>query len=297
MNLDPSPKEIIVVLPIGYNLPSERIGSEIFYFCEKGMVTQRLYGINKCNTKYALICDDDVTFSSDFVQKLYKPVLDGVSELSAAPLSSFLPKKGIESFFYTITSAAIPIRKTNSHYIKILSSTGYSYNRNFNKNNSEYLIAESLPWTCFFGDVESIKKIKLEDEHWLQHNGFYASLDDQTMFYKAHLLGIRSVVVTDAVYEHLDGKTSRRVLSDISYAMEFNRYVFWHRFIYSKDHGLKKYFDKIAIEYYFFTKFFYNIFRLFIKTLDTKAFKSKMQALKDAKKYVKSMEYINLPKF
>lgn len=295
--LEPQPVEVIVVLPNGYDLPQERLGTETFYFCEKGMVTQRLFGIEKCKTKYALICDDDVTFPYDFVQKLYSPICEGVSELSSAPLLSFLPKKGLEEFFYAITAAAIPMSQSDSHYIKILSSTGYSYNRNINCTESKYLIAESLPWTCFFGDINSIKKIRLQDEHWLQLNGYYASLDDQTMFYKAHLMGIRSVVVTDAVYEHLDAKTSRKVLSDIAYAMEFNRYIFWHRFIYSRHKGLKKIFDRLAINYYFFTKYFYNIYRYFNKILDKPAFNAKRKALKDAKKYVKSNDYFSLPDF
>ena len=43
--LDPQPKEVIVVLPEGYALPSERLGWETFCFCPKGMVIQRLHGI------------------------------------------------------------------------------------------------------------------------------------------------------------------------------------------------------------------------------------------------------------
>ena len=38
--LDPQPKEVIVVLPEGYALPSERLGWETFCFCPKGMVIQ-----------------------------------------------------------------------------------------------------------------------------------------------------------------------------------------------------------------------------------------------------------------
>ena len=68
--LDPQPREIIVVLPEGYDLPDERLGRETFYFSPKGMVRQRLAGVAVCKTDYALICDDDVSFPSDFVKKL-----------------------------------------------------------------------------------------------------------------------------------------------------------------------------------------------------------------------------------
>ena len=43
--LEPQPKEIIVVLPEGYDLPKEQLGWERFLFSPKGMVSQRVYGI------------------------------------------------------------------------------------------------------------------------------------------------------------------------------------------------------------------------------------------------------------
>lgn len=294
--LTPKPEEVIVVLPDGYQKPKEQLGWETFYFCPKGMVTQRLFGVEKCKSPYALICDDDVSFSPDFVQKLHQPLKEGKAQLSAGPLISYLPQPGIASIFYAITGAAIPRIFSRGKYITVLPTTGYSYYRAINTNRHEYFIAESLPWTCFYGEIEAIKKIHLEDEWWLQLNG-YASMDDQTMFYKAYLMGIKTVVVSDAVYEHLDAKTSRSILSEIAYAMEFNRYVFWHRFIYSVDSGLKRYLDVLCIKYYFAVKSIYNIFRLIKGNLDMNAFKAKRLALKDAKKFVKSDSYYSCKRF
>lgn len=294
-NLVPQPKEIIVVLPEGYEQPPEKLGTELFYYCKKGMVTQRLYGIQKCKSKYALVCDDDVCFKSDFVQKLHKPIAEGIAEFSAGPLLSFLPPKGIASVLYAMTGAAVPMIRHGDRYISVLSTTGYSYDRHIEKTKCTYLTAESLPWTCFYGDIEAMKSIKLEDETWLQSHG-YASMDDQTMFYKAYLMGLRAVVVPQAWYEHLDARTSRRLVSDTAYAMEFNRYVFWHRFIYSMDTRMKKIWDVICINYYYFMKYFYNKMRLLGHTLDKEAIRAKKQAIKDAKIYVNSDEYMRLPK-
>ena len=53
--LEPQPREVIVVLPEGYALPTERLGWETFSFCPKGMVIQRLHGIAQCKTKYVLV--------------------------------------------------------------------------------------------------------------------------------------------------------------------------------------------------------------------------------------------------
>lgn len=292
--LMPQPKEVIVVLPKGYELPKEKLGWEKFCYSDKGMVTQRLYGIEKCTTEYALVCDDDVCFNDEFVQKLYDPIKKELCEISAGPLLSYLPKKGIQSFLHAVTGAEVPKLKRDKNFISVLATSGYSYYRKINMFEKCYYYADSLPWTCFFCKIEAIKKIHLEEEKWLELHG-YASLDDQTMFYKAKLIGIKTIVVSDATYEHLDAMTSRKILSDIAYAMEFNRYIFWHRFIYMLDKGWRKKKDVFAIHYYFFCKKFYNLFRLCVGTLDKEAVKAKKQAVIDAKKYVKSIEYRDLP--
>ena len=95
--LDPQPLEVIVVLPEGNDLPAERLGWESFHFCKRGMVRQRMEGIGHCKTRYALICDDDISFSSDFVKKLHAPIKYGIGCFSAAPLYSFLPDEGMNT--------------------------------------------------------------------------------------------------------------------------------------------------------------------------------------------------------
>ena len=65
-SLVPQPKEVIVVLPEGYELPAERLGWETFYYAPKGMISQRIFGIEKCKTQYALICDDDVVYNKNY---------------------------------------------------------------------------------------------------------------------------------------------------------------------------------------------------------------------------------------
>ena len=292
--LCPQPREIIVVLPEGYSKPNEQLGWETFYYSRKGMVTQRMFGIEQCNSRYALICDDDVCFGSDFVEQLYEPIRNGVAKISAGPLLTYLPKPGLQSFFYAITGAAVPKVRRREEYISILPTTGYAYNRKIDSQKCTYMQAQSLPWTCFFGEVAAIKDIRMEDELWLERDG-YASMDDQTMFYKAFLLGIKTVIVPGAFYQHLDAMTSRKVSSETAYAMEFNRYVFWYRFIFSVDGEKHKVRNQLAISYYFFWKKLYNLFRLAIGKLDKQDFKIKMCAVGDAKKYVVSDEYLAFP--
>jgi len=65
------PKQVFIVLPKGYALPKERLGSETFIYSDKGMVCQRIAGFQACKTEHLLALDDDVAFDSDFVARLF----------------------------------------------------------------------------------------------------------------------------------------------------------------------------------------------------------------------------------
>lgn len=247
--LIPRPREVIVVLPEGYSLPPERLGWETFYFCPKGMVAQRLFGIVQCKTPYALITDDDIAFSSDFVQKLYQPVADGSFGLSAGPLLEFFPRKGIKAFFWALGAAAVPTVWHKNHYTTVLHSSGYSYNRNVDLSRKEPYEAQTAAWTCFFADVEKLRSIHFEDEVWLDRLG-YSAHDDTAMFYKAWLRGIKTGIVPLAVYQHLDGKTSTKGRSvAVEKATGFTRFVFWYRFIFQQSTGIEKIWSIVCIGY------------------------------------------------
>lgn len=297
-SLVPKPKEVIVVLPEGYDLPADQLGWETFYFCPKGMVIQRLKGIEFCKTQYALICDDDVVFDSYFVEKLYKPIQYGIASFSAGPLYSFLPKKGLNSLLDMIMGIASPmIFHKKDCYISVLKSTGYSYNRHLNIVESKFYNTQSLPWTCFFADVNAFKSLKLEDETWLDSHG-YSALDDQTMFYKAFLMGYKTVVVSDAFYEHLDAKTStRNNKPTVLYSSSFNRVVFWHRFIYSVQQNIfSKLFAKVSFFYTMHWILLWQLFSVLRKKMTYDEYKILLNGYFDGCKYIKSMEYQQLSK-
>lgn len=299
-NLYPRPNEIIVVLPKGYDIPKERIGNglkETFIFSKKGMVEQRLTGIEASTSEYLLVCDDDVSFDSDFVQKLYKPLKKGIARISAGPLLSFLPQKGIRSLYNSISTGAIQTIFNKDKYCHILKSSGWSYNRNINVNEECYYISESLPWTCFFAEKKALEEIDLREEIWLDKNG-YASMDDQTMFYKAYLKGINTVVVSNAIYEHLDAKTSTKDKSDsVIFSTSFNRIVFWHRFILTRKNNI---FYRLSCIISFIYYMLFTQIYLFIKAFNNKQkkYKNKIyrQGLLEGIKYLKSEEYKGLKK-
>lgn len=292
-SLTVKPSEVIVVLPEGYNLPQEQLGYEKFYFSPKGMVIQRLKGIECCKTRYALVCDDDVVFNADFVEKLYEPVEEGDSAFSAAPLYSFLPPKGLKAVLCTIMGSAVPmLLHRNKRYVSVLKTSGYSYNRHLDTRKTRYYETQSIPWTCFFADVDVFKVLEMEKEVWLDAHG-YSALDDQTMFYKAWLMGYKTVVVSNAFYEHLDAKTSiRNDKAALLYSSTFNRVVFWHRFIFSmQKNSISKGLARVAFLYRMQWMRVWDYLAVIRKKMTVDEYDISRRGYFDGWKYIKSDEY------
>lgn len=297
-NLEPRPSEVIVVLPNGYELPKERIGNglnERFIYCKQGMVEQRWVGIENAKSEYLLVCDDDIAFDSDFVKKLYKPIEKGLADISAGPLLSFFPKPGIRSIYNNISSSAVATIFNKHKYVHILKSSGWSYNRNIDISTENYYETESLPWTCFFAKKQALDSISFRDEIWLDKYG-YASLDDQTMFYKAYVMGIKSVVVSNAIYDHMDAQTSKKsgdkISDKIAIANGFNRFIFWYRFLYCMQHNI---FSKILCLLSYFYYLLMTTIYLLIKGIKNKntmhEINLRLKGSKEGFKYIKNREY------
>jgi len=294
--LEPQPKEVIVVLPEGYEKPKEQLGWETFYFSKKGMVSQRMLGIDKVKTEYAFVCDDDITFDSTFIVKLHKPLSTGVLDISTGPLLNYLPQKGVKTIISTIMAASAFTIFHRKRYISILRSTGYSFNRKIEVDDEKYYESQSLPWACFFSKTKTLRGLEFEKESWLETSG-YSSLDDQTMFYKAWLMNIKSGIVSNALYNHLDAQTSTvNNKPHVIYSSAYNRTIFWHRFIYlQQKNSFTKAWSRICFSYYKFWQFawrFLGVLRRRNKMAEFSIFK---QACKDARRYINSEEYKKLP--
>ena len=295
--LEPKPREVIVVLPEGYDLPAEHLGWETFYFSPKGMVIQRMAGIAKCATRYALICDDDVQFDPDFVQKLYAPVEKGLCSFSAGPLYSFLPPKGPNALLCTVMASAVPtLFHRKDRYVSVLKSSGYSYNRHLDAKKRMYYETQAVAWTCFFADVEALRSLDFEEETWLDAHG-YSALDDQTMFYKAWLQGKKTIVVADALYDHLDGKTSTRNNKPaVLYSKTYNRVVFWHRFIYSRQNGWPgRIAARIAFAYRMRWMLAWDAVDVLRHRMNREDYAVVKQGYTDGWQYIRSQAYADLP--
>lgn len=294
--LDPQPQEVIVVLPEGYEKPAEQLGCETFYYSAKGMVAQRMYGVAQCKTPYALICDDDVCFEADFVQKLHEPIEKGLAGLSSGPLYSFLPEKGIRSIVNTVSGAAAPTVFHRDRYVSVLRTAGYSYNRHLRPEKKRFYESQSLAGTCFYADISALRAVGFEEEVWIDANG-YSAYEDQTMFYKAWLRGIKTIVVADAVYVHQDARTSTRNNKPVVMrCLVMNRLIFWHRFIFNMEpNGIARAWARICFAYRMLWLRLWAWIDFFRGRYSKEDVRTVFQACSDGWKYVKSGEYFALP--
>lgn len=297
-NSNIQPKNIFVVLPEGYKPPDYQIGTETFIYSKKGMITQRLKALDYIDTEYALFCDDDVEFDSTFIDKLADPLINKGYSCSAGPLLDILPPKKLKYLLASLIGGACRmIKGTNKTYVRILNTGGWSYNNNINTRIHRIYDTESLNWACFMIKTNSFRNIELEEEIWIDRNG-YCAYDDQTMFYKLVLNNYKICVVSDAVYKHNDAKTSTMNLKlEPVYAHSFNHYVFWHRFLYKPCKSkTKKLWLKICINYYISMSKVYNFLLLILKQTNKECLQATNKGFSDAKQYVKSSEYLELPK-
>ena len=260
-NLNIKPQEVIVVLPEGYNLPTERLGYEQFVFSKKGMLQQRVYGAMQARCEYILFLDDDVCFEASFIEKMSKPILEGKCNATVPPQFDMLPPKhGLKKIIPILSLTSMPTVFNRDKYVKILRSGGWSYNR-FNDNAPEYLYTKSPAGIGFLTEKQAFLNIRFEEEKWLEDTK-YSWPDDQVMFYKYILYGYKVICVTNAEFTHLDaGSKSENRANDAAYAIGRNRLIFWYKLIYNKQNRLTgRIISKLMYNYsYIMQKLFYII--------------------------------------
>lgn len=286
------PKEVHIILPEGYKPPKERLGYEQFLYSPKGMVSQRVFGGKAANTDYILFLDDDVEFEKDFIEKMSKPIIDGICECTIPPQLSLLPPEhGIKKIIPLVCLNMIPtIFNKRTMYTKVMKSGGSIYNRVANDNAEEYLTAETAAGAFFFIKKEVFNNIHFEEELWLEDCN-YPYPEDLVMFYKITRMGYKIRCVTKAKIVHLDagaGSDNGKRGCDVSYAGARNRIIFWKKYIYNYQ---KNIFGKVTslliYKYNEFMNTLVIIFAIPFKRSKIAELKMRLKGLHDGKKYIK----------
>lgn len=277
------PEEVVVVLPKGYNPPQERLGYERFEYSEKGMVRQRIYSINKAETPYILLLDDDVEFEPKYVEKIYNTMINAKAKCCIPIMNddslhpSFL-RRIIESFIGICSYK----NAYDDFYIKINRCGGLILNNEL-KEDIQYYSQSGHGSNCF-AETQTLKNIHFEDELWLEESG-YPLPEDQVMFYKIYKSGYKIAVCKDTYFRHLNAASTndgKRYIKMVK-SKAGNYLIFWYKFIYNGTTGYDKLLSVLSICH----RLFWEGAVCIAKYHNLKVCKSLYSGLKYGLKYIK----------
>lgn len=286
------PNKILVYLPYGYEAPKETIGIEQIIRCEKGMVAQRSLLFEEINTQYVMFCDDDMYLAPHLAETLLKA-------METYHADSITPTCYSEMSFYRKVVAAIynfsfP-RISDNWALKVTSTAGYTYNIHPKHN---ILRTQTAAGGCIFCDMDALHTIHFEDERWLD-KFMFAALDDQLFHYKLHINGYKTFMYYTSDVVHLDARSATRpdVTKKIYYKWK-NLYIVWYRSVYMLKKNSKL--DKFLIASCFTFRMFIAFLSVFVDIVRHKKLNfltDFFKAIRDAKRYVKSEEYLKIPPY
>lgn len=284
------PTKIIVYIAEGYPLPKETVGIEEYVYVKKGMVAQRALLYDEVNTKYILFLDDDVYLPDNSVEKMYEYLVENNADVISPDVFPNAERSLAGKLMMMVSGRMIARKDDGEWGYKVMRNAGYSYNSNPHPGVYK---SQTNAGPCFFCSKGNFLKIRFEEEKWMDSLK-YAQGDDQVMFYKMHLLGLKQLTWFHSGIKHLDAGTASRN-SDKEKALIYSDFrfktIFWHRFIYRQEVSkLYRLWDIVCIVYTLG-------FGLFISLVKGRfdMFDIKRNAIRDGVNYIKSMEYKNIP--
>ncbi len=283
------PKAIIVYIAEGCPLPEETIGTERYVYVKKGMVAQRALPYDEVDTEWMLFLDDDLLLASDMVEQMLFLLKENQADVISPDIFPNAKRPLAAELMMTISGRMRARREDDEWGYKVMRTAGYSYNK---KVRQGVRWSETNAGACFLCRKSDFLSIRFKEELWLDAVS-YALGDDQVMYYKMYLKGLKILTWYDHKLQHLDGggnlspeKERMLIYSDFRF-----KTIFWHRFIFIPERNLiLKLWDCICIVYALG-------FTLAISLLKAQwdIFKLKKRAIEDAQTFLKSVLYRELP--
>lgn len=284
------PEEIIVYIAEGYTIPDETCSKVQYVYVKKGMIAQRALPFDEVKTEWILFLDDDVYLPPTGVELLFK----AVSESGADVISSDVfdnSSRSIKSELLMTVSGRMRARRGDRKWgYKVMRTAGYSYNKTPGRG---VLLSQSNAGPCLLCRKSDFLKIRFNEELWLDTLP-YALGDDQIMFYKMYLSGLKVMTLYGSGIEHLDAggnlgnkEKEKRVVG----ADYFFRRVFFDRFILKPErNAMKRLWSRICIGYFY-------AFGMVVSAIkgEKEILRVKRDAINRANEFLKSEAYRALP--
>lgn len=283
------PKQIIVYIAEGYPIPKETVGIERYVYVKKGMVAQRALRYDEVDTEFMLCLDDDLFLPADFVQTMYDELRDNDGDVISPDIYPNHERGLIQEILMLLSGRMMARRIQDSWGYRVLRTGGYSYRKNIDK---KIYPSQTNAGACFFCRKEYFLKVSFEDEMWLDSNR-YPIGEDQVMYYKMFLSGLKVLTSYNSGIKHLDagGNQTKEKEKMLIYSDFRFKTIFWHRFIYRPEKNLLlKAWDCICIGYTFAFAFIVSLLKLQFDILVIK-----YNAIRDAAHFLRSDEYKRLP--
>ena len=283
------PKTIIVYIAEGYPVPAETVGIERYVYVKKGMVAQRALRYDEVDTEYMLFLDDDVYLAPDSVSVLYSQLVENKADVISPDVFDNASRPKFAGLMMTMSGRMRPRNDDGVWGYKVMRTAGYSYNSNPVKPT---YLSQTNAGPCFFCSNSAFLRTRFEEELWLD-DCQYPLGEDQVMFYKMHLAGMRDLTSYNSGIKHLDAGDNRSkekekmlIYSDFRF-----KTIFWHRFILRHEKNvLLKVWDCICIGYAFAFTFIVSLLKFRLGIL-----KLKISAVCDGIRFIYSAEYKKLP--
>lgn len=238
LNQTVKPKAVVIYIAEGYEIPKETIGVEQYVYVKKGMVAQRALRYDEVESEYMLFLDDDVYLPPTGVETLYNEMTEHNAQV-ISPCTFQNHKVSWKSkIVQSLMGKEVPCLLGDKWGYKVLRTGGFSYN-----NNPVKPVYESTTnaGPCFFCKKSDFLKINFEEDLWLD-DAPYALPEDQVMFYKMHLGGLKVLTSFDSGIVHLDAgstmQASEEKVLKVIYSEYRNKTIFWHKYIYGKEKNM-----------------------------------------------------------
>lgn len=284
------PREIIVYIAEGYPLPKETIGYERYVYVEKGMVAQRALRYEEVKTEYILFLDDDLYLSEDAVMTLYRHLVANDADVISPDVFPNAKRSFWGKIMMAVSGRMMARRDDGKWGYKVMRNGGYSYN---SRPVSEVYLSQTNAGACFFCSKSNFLKIRFEEELWLDKLK-YPLGEDQIMFYKMYLTGLKLLTWFGSGIVHLDGgnnlqnkaKSRSLVYADLRFKI-----IFWHRFVFLPESSVVlKLWDIACLAYLLVFTIVVSLVKFNFDIL-----KLKLKAIKDGYDFIKSGEYRSIP--
>lgn len=290
------PKHIYVHLAHGFERPKEQVGMEEYVDVPKGLVHQRA-AANMVEEEYVLIIDDDVYFPEDAVEKMYEALqkykADGIApDTFPSQNMSFVSRIG------AYVTNTVKRRKNDGWAIRIQRTGAFSYNGNPEKG--AIYPTESAAGTAVFMKTSVWKAIRYQDEQWIDQFPAGTFGEDQLMYQKITENGFKLLLWYDSGVKHLDANTNRasQKTYDKIYYRAMSQYLTWYRCVYDlpRNTPADKQKNLWAYRYrYFLSCMVRTVYSLL--QWSPRFLTAHIRGNIDARKFVQSSEYKQLPKF